>query len=62
MRLTILIDRFPRTPRNEMPSDLERGDDGMPQDPTRLRRPRGQESGWPEDEIDETIEPYPVTH
>ena len=62
MRLTILIDKFPRTPPNDMPSDLERGHDGMPQDPTRLRSPRGQQSGWLEDESDETIEPYPVTH
>jgi hypothetical protein len=62
MRLTILIDKFPRTPLNEMPADLERGDDGLPQDRTTLRGPRGQESKWPEEEADETIEPYPVTH
>lgn len=62
MRLTILIDKFPRTPPNEMPADLERGDDGVPQDTTRLREPRGLGSRWPEEDADESIEPYPVTH
>ena len=62
MRLTILIDKFPRTPPNELPVDLEREEDGIPQDPNRLRGPRGQESRWPEEEADDTIEPYPVTH
>ena len=62
MRVTILIDRFPRTPPNEMPTDVERRDDRGPQDPNRLGGPRGQESGWPREEADESIEPYPVTH
>jgi hypothetical protein len=62
MRVTILIDRFPRTPPDEMPIELERRDERGPQDPTRLRGPRGQESGWPTEEADESIEPYPVTH
>ena len=62
MRLTILIDKFPRTPLTEIPTDLDRGEDGMPQDPTTLRGPRGQESSLPEEEADETIDPYPVTH
>jgi len=62
MRLTILIEKFPRTPLHKMPPDLEPGDDGVPQDPTTLRGPTGQEPRWPEEEADDTIEPYPVKH
>ena len=62
MRLTILIDKFPRTSLNEMPSDLERVNDGVPPAPTRLRGPIGHEWRWPDQEADDAIEPYPVTH
>ena len=62
MRVTILIDKFPRTPMDEIPADRKRREDEVPQDTASLRWPRGQKRERPENEAGDTIEPYPVTH
>ena len=62
MRVTILIDKFPRTPMREYPDDLEPGEAGPPRDSITGWEPWGQVLPWIEDEQDESIEPYPIAH
>jgi hypothetical protein len=62
MRVTILIDKFPRTPMNERPADRKRREDEVPQDTATFPWPRGRQPDRPGNEAGDTFEPYPVTH
>jgi hypothetical protein len=62
MRVTILIDKFPRTPMREVPADMEPGDEPSPRDSITGWDPRAHILPWMDEEQDESIEPYPITH
>ena len=62
MRVTILIDKFPRTPVSDGPGDAEHGEDDALRDSITRWDPRGQMLPWLDEEPEESIEPYPITH